>query len=505
MAKGYAIIGNDPFVPVEKDKRDKKDDSYYVPQDHQIAAYYLSHLDASLNFKFAIELKYEILSKNIKAFWKTYKGDKKSVKWLIKLEDASYDSLVIADQIRQDADLQLHISEKIPLLRKAEKMEENAEFQMEKILFTYQNFSTEPKHEWVTSADTLNPLVAQPLTKINSPKPISDSILNAFPIKDTSFYSLLHITEQQVDLFNDFLLEKFPNQVETYVMDFEKLKQSKIDSLQEEWNNFVLGQYVTSDTSFANAISKKNSPVQALAQLLKDAKTKRQLSKKPDVQPGSSSPKQTTTKKQVVQSVSSLPKDAITKKQNVQTVSNPPKDTITKKQVVQSVSSPPKDTITKKQNVRTITSAPKETTIKKEEVKTVPIPPKETAIKKQEVQTIASPPKDTAKNAPSVTQNSKSATVSVPDNLPDFLYHVQIAACREELSKRELKRKSNDSLTLVVTYEDNWYKYTSGIFTDYKTAAAFRDKIHLKGAFVVAYLNGKRIKITPYLICKKHH
>jgi hypothetical protein len=400
VAKGLGIIGYNPYVPVPMDK---KSSSSYNPQNHQIAAYYLSHLDASLNFKYAIELKYEVLDKNLKAFWKAYKGDKKSVKWIIKVDDASFDSLEKADKIRQEADLQLHIVEKIPMLKQAEKIEEDAEFRMEKVLFICQNLPTDPIPEWLASSDTLNPFHPKPVAKNNPPRSLlSDSVLNAIPVKDTSLYSLLHISEQQVDLFNDFLLEKFPNQVESYVLNYEQMSHTRIDSLQEVWNNFVLAQYVTSDTSFSHAVTRKNSPVQAIAQVLKEARIRR-----------------------------------------------------------------------------------------------------EQAIKSYE-QTVTIPEKETSSNTISQPENSKPVNKTNPVNLPDFFYRVQIAACRDELSTTELKNKYSDSQNIVVTYEDDWYKYAIGNFSDYKSARELKDNCKINGAFVVAYLNGKRIKITTYIINKKH-
>lgn len=400
MAKGYAIIQNNPFVP---DTVNKKHSASYIQQNHQIAAYYLSHMDASLNFKFAIELKYDVLNKNIKAFWKSYKGSKKGVKWVVKVDDASFDSLMKADKIRQEADEQVRIADKIPLLKQAEIIEENAEFRMEKVLFICQNLPMDPIPEWLASADTLDPLVMKPIANAIPVKPIlTDSLLNSLPVKDTSFYSLLHIGETQVDLFNDFLLEKFPDQVENYVMDFEQLQPSKIDSLQEDWNNFVLGQYVTSDTSLSNVILKKNSPVQALAQLLKHAKEKRQQVKKPD-------------------------------EPNVSTA-----------------------------------------------------------------------PKEVSLNTPVPVEMQKHENQPSPVDLPDFFYRLQIAACRDKLSPQELKRRCSKIEDVVLTFEDDWYKYTIGSFSDYKSARELRDRSNIKGAFVVAYLNGKRIHITPYLISMKH-
>jgi len=394
MAKGYAIIGDDPFMP---DTMAKQDQFSYLPQNHQIAAYYLSHLDASLNFKFAIELKYEVLNKNLTSCWKKYSGDPKSVEWLSSAQSTSFNSLLKADEIRQKADIQTRIAEKIPLLKNAEKLEIHAEFQMEKVLFVLLNMPVDPIPEWLGSPDTINPLISKQQSKTApKEKPLTEVQLKDGQVRDTSLYSLLHITEQQVDLFNDFLLQKFPNQVENYVIDFEKMSPAKIDSLQEEWNSFELGEYITSDTSVANAMSKKNSPVQNLAQILKDAKNKRlQIQKF----------RETSQNKAI-------------------------------------------------------------------------------------------------NNGQSLDNLKPSANKNNPSDQPDFYYRVQIAACRKELSQKEMKRRWEHPDQVLVSFEDNWFKYTIGSFSEYKSAQELRNNSRVKGAFVVAYLNGKRIKITPYLIIK---
>jgi hypothetical protein len=399
MAKGYAIIGNDPFVP---DTGKSNNYSFYIPQNHQIAAYYMSHIDASLNFKFAIELKYEVLSKNIAAFWNEYKGDKKSVEWIKSVENSSFDSLLKADQVRQDADKKVRLVDKIPLLKKAERIEENAEFLMEKIVFICQNLPLDPLPEWLASDDTMSPLKHGPIAKTTIPKSnLQDKSLNESLVKDTSLYNLLHITEQQVDLFNDFLLQKFPNQVENYVLNYEQMTHIKIDSLQEEWNSFELGQFVTSDSSFANAITKKNSPVQAVARVVQDAKNKRQL------------------------------------------------------------------------------------------------------VNKSSEQAISTSSKGNNETNNSTVDKSLVVTISSSDKNDSF-YRVQIAACRDELSPWEIKHRWKQPESVVVTYENDWYKYSIGSFSDYHDAHELRTSCGVKGAFVVAYLNGKRIQVTPYLINKKH-
>jgi len=82
----------------------------------------------------------------------------------------------------------------------------------------------------------------------------------------------------------------------------------------------------------------------------------------------------------------------------------------------------------------------------------------------------------------------------------EFVYYIQIAACRKKVSTYELKKYFHINDSISTFYDDNWYKYAIGRFHSYKDAIAFKNNINIQGAFVIAYLNGNIIKITPSFI-----
>jgi len=77
-----------------------------------------------------------------------------------------------------------------------------------------------------------------------------------------------------------------------------------------------------------------------------------------------------------------------------------------------------------------------------------------------------------------------------------FYYKVQIAASRLKMPDQEIKNAYSGPEKVIETFEENRFKYSIGSFKHYKDAHIFLDSISVKGAFVIAYYNGKRIKIT---------
>lgn len=83
--------------------------------------------------------------------------------------------------------------------------------------------------------------------------------------------------------------------------------------------------------------------------------------------------------------------------------------------------------------------------------------------------------------------------VQQPENTDRIIYKVQIAASETPLSMSALNEiyKTNDIINNDL--EENLYRYSIGYFSTYEEAAALRDKIGVRGAFIVAYKNGKRV------------
>jgi hypothetical protein len=81
-----------------------------------------------------------------------------------------------------------------------------------------------------------------------------------------------------------------------------------------------------------------------------------------------------------------------------------------------------------------------------------------------------------------------------------FIYKVQIAACRTKLTQAFLKKVYRGPEEIMESFENNWFKYTIGSYGSYAEAKKLKDICKTRGAFIVSYLNGKRFKITMQMV-----
>jgi hypothetical protein len=79
-----------------------------------------------------------------------------------------------------------------------------------------------------------------------------------------------------------------------------------------------------------------------------------------------------------------------------------------------------------------------------------------------------------------------------------FSYKVQILASKDIRTMQSLEKIYSGKEKIEENYENKMYKYTIGNFKSYNEARLFRDRIHIQGSFIVAYLNGKRIDFSTY-------
>ena len=78
----------------------------------------------------------------------------------------------------------------------------------------------------------------------------------------------------------------------------------------------------------------------------------------------------------------------------------------------------------------------------------------------------------------------------------NVIYRVQILACRAPVSDAELKRKYRGSLKINNFYEDKWYKYYIGEYSSYSEARRCVYSSSVYDAFIIAYMNQKKVNIT---------
>ncbi|MEE4197977.1 MAG: SPOR domain-containing protein [Bacteroidales bacterium] len=76
-----------------------------------------------------------------------------------------------------------------------------------------------------------------------------------------------------------------------------------------------------------------------------------------------------------------------------------------------------------------------------------------------------------------------------------FLFKVQIAASKNKLNDQELKSIYRGSKKINQSFEDGWYKYSLGEFTDYDEAKTLRKQTGVKDAFIVSSYDGEKIPL----------
>lgn len=343
----------------EPDAKTLADTTLSEKEEEKIDNYYINRIKASYCFRDANDLTYNVLNKFIRDFWEKFKGDKESLSLLIKIENTAYDSLIVADGLRAKAEKEEMLIDKVPLVCKAEALENKALFKLQKVLFAYMNWPQEPNIPWLFSDDNINP------RSLNADKEILLSSIQLEEIDsypgDTvprakSIYGLLQISEDQIDNFNNFLKAKYPTKAESYLIDFKQLNESVIDSLHKKWREYSFGGKLGVDSAEFKMFAGINA-------------------------------------------------------------------------------------------------APK-----------APV--------------------------------SDNAATADPQFTKGFFYKIQIAASRLKISGDEMKNIYTGNEKIIETFEENRYKYAIGSFKHYKDAHVFMDSVNVKGAFVIAYYNGKRIKIT---------
>jgi hypothetical protein len=80
-----------------------------------------------------------------------------------------------------------------------------------------------------------------------------------------------------------------------------------------------------------------------------------------------------------------------------------------------------------------------------------------------------------------------------PVVVKDVIFKVQIAAHTKPLSQEYLNLIYKGNIPIDLIYEEEWYKYSIGVYKTFEDADAVRRESNIKKAFVVAYSEGKKI------------
>lgn len=217
LSKATSFSGTNTDSSSLKNK-DKLDDAYYT-----------NRIKASYCFRNSNGLLYDVFDRNIKDFWKEFKGDKKTLEIVVKIENSAYDSLIIADSLREIAEKQLYVEDIIPLVTKAETIEQQALLRIEKVLYTYVNWPEQANVEWLLSED-INIPDSQNL--LSNTEFGTDTLSPIVSDKNLQ----LAILETKPESKNEFNNKIMPGEKALENIDFSLLNDMVIDSVHKQWH-----------------------------------------------------------------------------------------------------------------------------------------------------------------------------------------------------------------------------------------------------------------------------
>ncbi|HEY4788197.1 MAG TPA: hypothetical protein VIH57_19215 [Bacteroidales bacterium] len=405
----------------------------------------LKFLEAADYYQKANSSKDKIYAENIKAFWKKFSGDKTRLDFEKRIEIAAADSFKNAQKIRSSAEKERKLTDRIRLLILAENLERKSLVMTQKVLFSYLNWPVEVDRTWVTTIDqSLPPGKAEnKQVKTLTPKETK---------KDSSFTKEMDNRPVITPFTTDKKSTDKQSGNDSSLYGKVKISEDQID----KFNSFLEKKYPSKYEDYViNFQQLDYSDINAL----KEAWYKYQFG-----YAGEDS------------SVLAARQDSVSKEQQPIAVTRENKSDLTgvKESDIKSKAA--------KQvgNQYAVESKP-DKSIVKEKGKT----------EKKTISGVES------KSEPSVSEITSEAARG-------FTFRVQIVACRVPLDKKTLNGIYDGPLQILELIEDNWYKYAIGEFTTYNSARQLRDKSTIPGAFVIAYLNGKRIKITPVIAYKNY-
>lgn len=441
--------------------------------------YNLKRLQASQYYQTSNNDMINLMKDNIERFWKNNKST--SVQSTVKNnEDKANELARKARSLRYVAEDLVYPAEKLVKIIEAEEVEKEAIGIYIKVLYSYLNYPID--YNVVSSNQNIsdkqeNPPIQEALAE----KPVKKKQEKAEPIieyipetpkkdtaiapktestakKDTSsLYNIIEVNEDQIDKFNKFLEDSFPNKYENYVINFNKLDYSDVESLKKAWHNYIFTEHPYDEglTEFALKDSSENIDIAAV-----DNNT----SKIGNDRTSKAQEKSIGNKK----STESQKTGALTDKSANLAVEN-------QKSGKQSIK-------TENNNSLNIDNTANYQSVKKRD-------PKNQNTTSEKV----NPENDSQPNK-SVTGTNLNSDNKSFSNTKGFVYRVQISACRIPIDAKSLESIYNGEQKAQELFEDNWYKYVIGEYTSYSEARTIKEQIKVPGAFVIAYLNGKRIK-----------
>lgn len=498
----------------------------------------LKWLEAAECFQKANELRKDIYNSNVKSFWKKYTGEKNLLDFARKVEVAAADSFKKADQLRTSAEKERNLTDRIALLKKVYRLEGKSLIMMQKALFTYLSWPIEYDHLWVSTDDQKVPgETAQPVTK----KPDSQPVKTKNEAKPDSVSSKKDTTTKNPS----------PTRIKATMIMVKP--RSTIGSVPGKPSNTSVKDTISSSkpvTTIVKPVTTASTPV---------SKPVVQIPSKSVPVPNASEKKVSkdsipkTTETRPVANVTNLPK----KEKTSEVVVGNDSSLYGKMKVKEEQIDKFNDFLKKKypskmedyvinfqeldysdvnalreawnryqygyltEDTAAMLAVNKDTAVKVQQQpkdqkaltasneKTKDIGVHKTSVKTGKDAVVKEEPSDVAVNTHKagnkVTTVARKTATNEPVNMSTegFVFRVQIVACRVQLDDNTLRGIYSGPLSVIELHEDGWYKYAIGEFTTYKQARQLRDKSTIPGVFVIAYLNGKRVKITPAIAYKR--
>jgi hypothetical protein len=536
----------------KKAERTKETSKYLIPKststDNANAEkkYLVQRTEASDQYKEAHKFELEVYTDNIKTYRKNATGDESRINDLNNVEKSASDTFKKAQDVRGQIKKQNRTALKISLMEQAEMLEEKAILMNQKILLAYLKWpekvdyqleteqsvspktiskdsvrlfkdSTKNANEPTTTSPQKVTTASTPVVNIASAYPpnvpyvtsskdrkgsgteaaikeknntvITDSLKvkseestkssisqkntkAKYQTNDSSLYGKMKVDESQVDQFNTFLTKTYPNDYEHYIIDFNALNYGDMESLRQAWYAYLYGYKAVDSTYFQKSNKLATDSVRADTLLAVQPLAEKQPTEE----------KLNTTKTQIKS------EQKINNQQA--TVTQFRKGTEGKK-----IPEPPKTT---KETLNKDNVLSDKTLVKKTE---------DIQNKKAQVQSekaiLAKSENKKSVSVPMEPKLTNSVDIKKDTNLTNndgFIFRVQVVCCRVKLDDKTLKSIYTGNESVIETFEDGWYKYTVGAFQSYREAKRFKKESEIPGAFVVSYLNGKRVKITPAIV-----
>lgn len=472
--------------------------------------YQLKRLEAADYYQTANSKREEVFSSNINSFWKKYTGEKKVLEFAKKAELTAADSFKRASQLRRAVEKERKISDQIALLVKAENLEHKSLIIMEKVLYTYLNWPIEYDHVWVSSEDESIPNLSK--------KQASDSINNKTVNTNASKKTTTPSDSVTLKKEGTNAVKRKPNVI------IVKPKTAPVVGIpKSEMTNRAdtsvrianVPSQKPAETTQVNTNNQSLKPVSlnikdTISSFTNDSNTIRPLSKETIIGNDSSLYGKVQVKEDQIDKFNEFLKKKYPSKMEDYVINfqdldytdiNALREAWYKYQYgyltedSTALLAARQDSVKASANTGIADNIKGPQAAEKSPTKDFKAKNKK-AYQSKESLTLENTDKE-SKEKPNASKTNAVIRERVPVANEGFIYRIQIVACRVPLDERTLHSIYSGTLPILELNEDNWYKYAIGEFSTYKAARKLRDQSKIPGVFVIAYLNGKRIKITP--------